>query len=92
MTDFSALINNIVSDMHQGGFNKDADELQHLASLTLDQTLPAETRKDALNQIELRCHVRWFGDFYLPHLAQKDWWGKLEKLGKATKKYAQSIP
>lgn len=91
MTGFSILINNIISDMHQGGFNKDADELRHLANLALDQTLPADTRKDAFKQIELRCHVKWLGDFYLSHLSQKDWWGKLEKLGSSAKKQMRSI-
>lgn len=91
MTTFLELINSISSDLHLGGFIKDADELQHLANLALDQTLLANARRDALKQIEMRCHVKWFGDFYLPHLSQKDWWGRLEKLCKSTKKYVQSI-
>lgn len=91
MTTFSELITSIVSDLRQGGFVKDADELQHLANLALDQTLSADTRKDALKQIEMRCHVKWLGDFYLPHSSQKDWWGRLEKLDRSTKKHLQSI-
>jgi hypothetical protein len=91
MTTFSDLITSIVSDLHQGGFIKDADELRLLANLASDQNLLADTRKDALKKIEMRCHVKWLGDLYLPHLSQKDWWGKLEKLGKLTKKYVQSI-
>jgi hypothetical protein len=91
MTTFSELITSIVSDLQQGGFIKDADELQALANLALDQTLSADIRKDAFKKIEMRCHVKWLGDFYLPHLSQKDWWGKLEKLGRSTKKHVQSI-
>lgn len=91
MTTFSELITSIVADLHQGGFIKDADELQRLANFALDQTLLADNRKDALKQIEMRCHVKWLGDFYLPHLSQKDWWGRLEKLGRSTKKLVQSI-
>jgi len=91
MTTFSVLVNSIASDLHQGGFFKDADELQRLANLALDQTLLENTRREALKQLEMRCHVKWLGDFYLPHLSQKDWWGKLEKLGKSAKKYAQTI-
>ena len=91
MTTFSELITSIVSDLHQEGFIKDADELQHLAKLALDQTLLNYTRKDSLKKIEMRCHVKWLGDFYLNHLSQKDWWGRLEKLGRESKKYAQSI-
>jgi hypothetical protein len=70
---------------------KDADDLQHLADLALDRTLSADTRKDALKQIEMRCHVKSLGDFYLPHLSQKDWWGRLEKLSRLTKKHMRSI-
>jgi len=70
---------------------KDADELQRFANLALDQNLLADTRKDALTQIEMRCHVKWLGDFYLHHLSQKDWWGRLEKLSRSTKKHVQSI-
>lgn len=91
MTKLSELITNTVSDLRQGGFIKDADDLQHLASLSLDQNLLTETRKEALKQIEIRCHVKWLGDLYLPHLSQKDWWGRLEKLGNSAKKYVQSI-
>ncbi len=91
MTTFSELITSIVADLRQGGFIKDADELEHLANLALDQTLLADTRKDALKQIEMRCHVKWLGDLYLPHLSQKDWWGRLEKLGRSTKKQVQTI-
>ena len=91
MTTLSELITSIVSDLHQGGFIRDADELQHLANLALDQTLLADARKDALKQIAMRCHVKWLGDLYLPHLSQKDWWERLEKLSKSTKKHAQSI-
>ena len=88
---FSELITSIASDLHKGGFIKDADELQHLANLALDKTLLADTRKDALKQIEARCHVKWLGDYYLPHFSQQDWWGRLEKLGRSTKKYVKSI-
>jgi len=91
MTTFSELITSIISDLHQGGFIKDADDLQHLANLALDQTMLADTRKDAFKKIGMRCHVKWLGDLYLPHLSQKDWWGKLEKLGRSTKKQVQAI-
>jgi len=91
MATFSELITSLVSDLHQEGFVKDADELQSLANLALNQNLLTNVRKDAMEQIEMRCHVKWLGDFYLPHLSQKDWWGKLEKLGKSAKKYAQTI-
>lgn len=91
MTTFSELIASIVSDLRQAEFIKDADELQHLFNLTSDKNLSAYTRKDVLRQIEMRCHVKWLGDFYLPHLSQKYWWGKLEKLGKFAKKQMQSI-
>jgi hypothetical protein len=91
MTTFSELVTSIVSDLRQGGFVKDADELQHLANLALDQTLLADTRKDALKKIEMRCQVKWLGDLYLPHLSQNDWWGKLEKFGSSAKKHVHSI-
>lgn len=91
MTTFSGLITSIVSDLHQEGFLKDADELQHFANLALNQTLLADIRKDALKQIEMRCHVKWLGDYYLPHLSQKDWWERLEKLGRSAGKHARSI-
>jgi len=91
MTTFSESISSIVTDLHQGGFSRDADELQHLADLALDPTLSTDTRKDALKQIKMRCHAKWLVDFYLPHLSQKDWWGKLEKLGRSAKKHVQSI-
>jgi hypothetical protein len=89
MTTFSELITSIVSDLHRGGFIKDADDLQRLANLALDQTLLVNARNDALKQIGIRCHVKWLGDLYLPHLSQKDWWGRLEKLRKLTTKHVQ---
>lgn len=91
MTTFSELITNIVSDLHQGGFIKDANELQNLATIALDKAQSIEARKNAFKQIEMRCHVKWLGDFYLSHLSQEDWWGKLEKLVKSIKKRAASI-
>lgn len=91
MTTFSKLITNLICDLHQGGFIIDAAELQHLANLVLDQTLLADARKDALKQTDMRCHVKWLGDFYLPHLSQKDWLEKLEKLSRSAKRLVQSI-
>jgi hypothetical protein len=69
MTTFSGMITSIASDLCQGGFIKNADELQQLANFALDETLLAETRKNGLKQIDMRCHVKWLGDFYLPHLS-----------------------
>jgi hypothetical protein len=91
MTTFSELITRIASDLHQGGFIKDADELQHFANVAADVTLLADIRKEAFKQIEMRCHVKWLGDFYIPHLSQKNWWGSLEKLGKSAKSHMRSI-
>lgn len=91
MTAFPELIISIISDLRQGGFFKDADEMQHLGALALDQTLLRDTRKDALKQIKMRCHVKWFGDFYLPHLSQKEWWERLGEIGRQAKKHVQSI-
>jgi hypothetical protein len=90
MTTLSELIRTIVSDLYQSGFIKDADDLQRLANLALDQTLMVSARNDALKKIAMRCHVKWLGDLYLPHLSQKDWWEKLEKLRKLTIKHVQS--
>lgn len=91
MPTFSELIANIASDLRQAGFIKDADDLQRFADLALNQNLLGKARKDALKQIEIRCHVKGLGDIYLPHLSQKDWWGRLEKLGRAAKNHAQSV-
>lgn len=91
MTIFLDLIISVVSDLRQGGFIKDADELLRLANWASDKNLSADKRKDFLKQIEMRCHVKWFGDFYLPHLSQKDWWGKIEKLGRLARKKIQTI-
>lgn len=91
MTTFSKLVTGIVSDLHQGGFNKDADELQDLTNTALDQNLSTDTKKSALRQIEMRCHVKWFGDFYLSNLSQKEWWRKLDELANLTRKYMRSI-
>jgi len=91
MMTFSDLIASVVSDLQQGGFIKDADDLQHLANLALDKNISKDMRKDALKRIEMRCHVKWLGDFYLKHLSQKEWWGKLEKLKKSTNNYVQSF-
>jgi len=91
MTTLFKLISSTTADLHQSGFVKEANELQHLANLALDKTLSEDIRKDALKKIEMRCHVKWLGDFYLSHLSQNDWWGKLEKLSRSAKKYIQSI-
>lgn len=91
MNTFLEQINIIFSDLHQGGFIKEADELKCLANMALDQNLSPNMRKDILKQIEMRCHVKWLGDFYLPHLSQKDWWGKLERLARMAKKNLQSL-
>jgi len=91
MKPFLELVTAIIADLCQAGFIKDADDLQHLADLASDQTLLADTRRNSLKQIEIRCHVKWFGDFYIPHLSQKEWWGRLAELGRSTKKHGQSI-
>lgn len=91
MTNFLVLISSTVSDLNQGNFVSDAVELQRLAILALDQNLLSDDRKDALKQIARRCHVKWLGDLYLPHLSQKDWRGRLEKLRKSASKQALSI-
>ena len=91
MATFSELVISIASDLRQGGFVKDADDLEQLGSLVSDQTLLPDVRRKGFTQIGMRCHVKWLGDLYLPHLSQKDWWGKLENLGKLAKKHEQSI-
>ena len=85
MKNFLDLINKIISDLNQAGFNKDANDLQELANLALDKNLSTDIRKDALKKIDSRCHVKWLGDYYLPHLSQNDWWDSLERLSKSTK-------
>lgn len=86
MTDIQEIITSIVSDLNQGGFTKEADELQNLTNLAFDKSISNEARKEVLNQIQMRCHIKWLGDLYLSHLSQEDWWGKLEKLARSTKK------
>ena len=63
MTTLFKLISSTTADLHQSGFVKEANELQHLANLALDKTLSEDIRKDALKKIEMRCHVKWLGDF-----------------------------
>jgi hypothetical protein len=73
--EISELLIEINSHLRQAGFINDADELHNAI----------------LIEIAMRCHVKWLGDYYLPHLSQKDWWGKLENLSRATKKHMRRI-
>jgi len=69
MKNFLDSITKIINDLNQAGFNKDANDLQELATLALDENLSRDIRKDALEQTDSRCHVKWLGDYYLPHLS-----------------------
>jgi len=91
MMTFSEILTSIILDLNQCGFVNEADDLQRLANLALDEDESPNTRHDALKQIEMRCHVKWLGDLFLPHLSQNDWWGKLEKLRNLTRKKRQFI-
>ena len=86
MTTFLDLVTVVVYDLHHGGFINYANDLQQLANQALDKNLSDDNRRNAFIKIDARCHIKWFGDYYLPHLSQKDWWGRLEKLSKSTKK------
>ena len=86
MTTFSEAIADISYDLHRVGIFKDADELQHWANMASNQALSIDARKDALREITLRCHVKWLGDLYLPHLSQREWWDKLDKLHRLARK------
>jgi hypothetical protein len=88
---FFELTTDIISDLQHGGFIIEAEELQYLADLALDETLVADMRNDALKKIQIRCHVKWLGDLFLHNLSQNEWWGKIEKLGKSATKKMQSF-
>jgi hypothetical protein len=89
--EISELLIEINSHLRQAGFINDADELQKFCNILLDKKLAVDSHNAILIEIAMRCHVKWLGDYYLPHLSQKDWWGKLENLSKATKKHMRRI-
>lgn len=55
MTTFSELVVCVIADLRRAGFNNDADELQHLVEVVLDQNVSPSTRRGVLKQIESRC-------------------------------------
>ena len=81
----------IAGDLEQGGFQKEANEVTRLSDLAVDPGNADGARRDALKTLESMAHVRWLGDLYLPHLSQQEWWGKLDKLKRATKSTASKI-
>jgi len=85
------ILTEIISDLRQAGFINDANELHHFSTFLLDKKLAKDSRKTILFEIAMRCHVKWLGDHYIPHLSQKDWWGKLDKLNMATKTHLRRI-
>jgi len=85
------ILTEIISDLRQADFINDANELHHLSTFLLKKKLATDSRKTILFEIAMRCHVKWLGDYYIPHLSQKDWWGKLDKLNMATKTHLRRI-
>jgi hypothetical protein len=81
----------IAGDLERSGFQSEANEVRRLAELAGNPENPAKVRRDALKSLESRAHVRWLGDLYLQHLSQKEWWGKLDRLKRATKSTASKI-
>ena len=65
--------------------------MRTLLDVAADDSRTTAERIDALDQISMRCHVKWLGDIYLAHLSQTDWWSSLEKLSKAARKFKQTL-
>jgi hypothetical protein len=91
MTRLIELTEQIAGHLSSAGFSKHADELLELYRTAVNEKISNNERIEALNQIEMRCHIRWLGDLYVPQLSLQDWWGRLEKLNKAARKYKKSL-
>lgn len=91
MTQFAEPGDLVARDLETGGFTAEASEIRALSGIAGDDSRSAAERTDALDQICMRCHVKWLGDIYLAHLSQTDWWSRLEKLSKAARKMKQAL-
>ncbi|MEC5408444.1 hypothetical protein VOM14_23110 [Paraburkholderia sp. MPAMCS5] len=81
----------IARDLEAGGFASEATEIRNLLETARDESQSTTMRVKALEQIHMRCHVKWFGDLYIPQLTQKEWWCRLEALSRATQKMQKSL-
>jgi hypothetical protein len=84
---FVEITRQVSETLDSAGFAEQAAELRRLGETAADQKIPGQVREEALKQIEMRCHVRWLGDLFLPDLSLQAWWEMLGKLARATKKY-----
>jgi hypothetical protein len=91
MSSLKDLSATIAGDLEQSGFQNEANEVRRLADVAGNPGNASTMRRDALKSLESMAHVRWLGDLYLPHLGQQEWWGKLDRLKKATKSTASKI-
>ena len=91
MTQFAELCDLVAKDLETGGHTTEASEIRTLSDTAGDNSRPAAERVDALEQVRMRCHVKWLGDIYLAHLSQTEWWSRLEKLSKAARKLKQTV-
>ena len=91
MTQLIELTNQIAECLNSAGLSKYADELQALCATAVNPGVTNDERIEALNQIESRCHIRWFGDLYVQNLSLQEWWGQLERLGKSARKYKKFL-
>lgn len=81
----------VAKDLEVGGFTVEASEIRTLSSIAADDSRSAVERIDALDQICMRCHLKWLGDIYLVQQSQTEWWSRLEKLSKAARKMKQNL-
>lgn len=82
MSTLNELSGTIAADLEQDGFLHEASEVRRLTNISSNAGNTAAERRAALKTLARMAHVRWLGDLCLPHLDQREWWGKLDRLKK----------
>jgi hypothetical protein len=90
MTQFAELCELVAGHLEIGGFPQEASQIRALSATARAVSLPTAEREAALEQIRVRCHMKWFRDLYLAHVSRSLWWSTLERLGEAARKTKQT--
>jgi hypothetical protein len=91
MTKLAELSKQIADDLIASDFSKEGEEILHFYDMATNENLSKIERGKALEEIDMRCHIKWLGDLYLPNLTSQNWPDRLEELRKAVWKFKKKL-
>ncbi|MEF9678768.1 hypothetical protein ABRQ00_21160 [Pectobacterium aroidearum] len=87
----SDIAKEICGYLTSASIHDEVTEIEGFIKVIFDENENIEVRKSAIDNLLLRCHPKWLGDYYVEGVTYQEWTNLISRLDRSLNKFKKKL-